>query len=106
MRDVERLRLYAQSTFSDQKALSASLIEAKSKSRHWDSEAREAVERAFRAEAEKDAARHEVAMGGLETEAAGSARAHVESELAWVQRALAASEDARRKVESELDGAQ
>ena len=30
----------------------------------------------------------------------------MESELAWVQRALVASKDARRKVESELDGAQ
>ena len=30
----------------------------------------------------------------------------MESEFARVQRALTASEDARRKVESELDGAQ
>ena len=81
-------------------------MEAESKSRHWESEAREAVERAFRAEAERDAARHEVAMGRLETEATSSAQAYVESELAWVQRALVASEDARRKVESELNGAQ
>ena len=30
----------------------------------------------------------------------------MESELAWVQRALAASEDGRRKMESKLDVAQ
>ena len=35
---------------------------------------------------------------------AGSAQAQVESELARVQRVLVASEDARRKMESELDG--
>ena len=52
----------------------------------------------------RDAARHEVAMAQLDTEAAGSARAQVEYELARVQHALVASEDAKRKLESELDG--
>ena len=56
--------------------------------------------------AERDAARHEVAMARMKTEVASSARAQVEYELARVQHALAASEVARRKVESELDGAQ
>ena len=62
LREEERLRLYAQSAFSDKKTLSASLMEAKSKSRRLELEAREAVERATRAEAERDAAHHEVAM--------------------------------------------
>ena len=62
LRDAERLRLYAQSAFSDQKALSASLMEAESNSRLSKLEAREAVEREVRAEAERDAAYHEVAM--------------------------------------------
>ena len=53
-----------------------------------------------RAEAEKDVVRHEVAMARLDTEAAGSAQAQVESEFERVQHALVASEDARRKMES------
>ena len=75
LREAERLRLYAQSMFLDKKALSASLMEAKSKSRRLELEAREAVERATRAKAERDAARHEVARAQLEIDAAGSARA-------------------------------
>ena len=47
LRDAERLRLYAQSAFSDQKALSASLMEAESNSRLSELEAREAMERKF-----------------------------------------------------------
>ena len=100
------LRLYAESAFSDKKALSASLIEAKSKARSLELEAREAGEREARAEAERDTTRHEVAMARLEIQAAGGTRAQMESDLARVQRALAASEDTRRKVEYELDRAQ
>ena len=106
LREVERLRLYAQSAFSDKKALSASLMEAESKSRRLELEAREAIEMATRAKAERDVARHEVAMARLEIDAAGSARAQMESELARVQHALATLEGARRKMESELDVAQ
>ena len=50
-------------------------MEAESKSRRLESEAREAIERAVRAEAERDAARHEVAMTRLEIGVASSARA-------------------------------
>ena len=81
-------------------------MEAESNSRCWESEAKEAGERAVRAEAERDAAPHEVAMARLETEEAGSAPAQVESELARVQHSIVSSKDARRKVESELDGVQ
>ena len=63
---MERLRLYAYSAFSDKNALSASLMEAKSKSRSLELEVREAVKRAVLVEVERDAARHEVAMGRLE----------------------------------------
>ena len=42
-------------------------------------------------------------MARLEIDATGSARAQMEFELDGVQRALADSEDARRKMESELD---
>ena len=92
--------------FLKKKALSASLMEAESKSRRLESEAREAVERAVRAEVERDAACHEVTMARLEIDTAGSAWAQMEFELARVQHGLPALEDARRKVESELDEAQ
>ena len=65
-------------------------------------EFKETVDRAARAEAERDASRYEVAMARLETDA-GSAQAQMESELARVQRALTASEGVRLKTESELD---
>ena len=93
LRDAERLRLYALSAFFDQKALSASLMEAESNSRRWESEAKEATERAVRAKEERDTAFHEVTMARMETEATASAQAQVESELARVQRALVASKD-------------
>ena len=70
--------------FSDKKALSASLMEVESKSRRLEVEAREAVERATRAEAKRDVALHEVAMARVEIDAVGSARAQMESELARV----------------------
>ena len=60
------------------------------------------MDRAARAEAERDAARHEPMMAWLETDVAKSARAQMESELARVQRALAASVGVRLKAESEL----
>ena len=59
-------------------------MEAESKSRRLELEAREAIERAVRAEAERDASCHEVAMAQLEIEAASGARAQMESELAQV----------------------
>ena len=75
-------------------------MEIESKSRRLELEAREAVERATRAKAERDKAHHEVAMARLEIDEAGSARAKMESELGRVQRALAASEDAWWKIKS------
>ena len=50
LRDAERLGLYVQSVFLDQEALNASLKEEKLNSQRWESEAKEAVERAARAE--------------------------------------------------------
>ena len=44
-------------------------------SRRWESEAKEANERAVWAEAERDATRHEVSMARLDAEETGSARA-------------------------------
>ena len=53
-------------------------MDAESSSRRWEPEAKEAVERAAQAEAERDAARHEVSMAQLEAEATRSAQAEVE----------------------------
>ena len=66
-------------------------MEAEASLRHWESKAKEAVERVVRVEAERDAACHEASMAKLNAEAAGNARVQVESELARVQYALAAS---------------
>ena len=101
MRDVERLRLYAQLTVSDHRALSASLAEADSRSRHWETEAKEGIVKVARVEAERDTARHEASMARMDADAMGSARVKVESELARVQHALAVSKEDRRKAEDE-----
>ena len=84
LRNAEKLRLYVQSGISEKEILNASLKEAQLNARHWELEAKKAVDRAALAEAERDAARQEVAMARLETNAVGSARAHMESELARV----------------------
>ena len=106
LKDAKRLRLYAELAISNQVALSASLKKAEASSRHWESEAKEAVERVVRAEVEKDVAHHETSMARLDAEAARNARAQVESELARVQHALVALEDAQQKGEFELTGVQ
>ena len=71
----------------------ASLMEAESNSRRWKTVAKEAVERAILAEAERDVARRDVAMARLDIEAVGSARAQAEFKLAHVQIALVSLED-------------
>ena len=106
LRDAERLRLFVQSRLSDHEALNASLKEARLASRHWELEAKEAVEMAIRVKAERDTTRHEAAMARLEIEAMSGARARVEAELSRIRRASAAAEDARMKAESERDAVQ
>ena len=54
------------------------------------------------AETEIDAARHDALMARMDADAAGNAKAIVESELARVQSALAAAEEARRKADDEI----
>ena len=56
-------------------------MEAEASSRHWESKAKEAIERAVRPEVERDAAPYEASMARLDVEAVGSAQAHVEYEL-------------------------
>ena len=50
-----------------------------------------------RAEAERDVARHKASMAHMDADAAGSARAKVESKLARVQNALSISKEAMTK---------
>ena len=101
MRDAERLWPYAQLIISGHNTLSASLAEAESRSQRWEKEAKEGIEKVARVEAERDAARHEALMARMDADAAGSARARVESELARIQNALAVSKEARWKEEDE-----
>ena len=54
-----------------------------------------------RAEAKKDAARHEASVARMDVDVVGSARAKVEFKFAKVQNALAVVEEARQKVEDE-----
>ena len=55
--DADKLRLYAQSVVSKHQALDASLAKAKSKSKHWEREAKTGVEKIERAEKERDEAK-------------------------------------------------
>ena len=71
LRDAERLWLYVESRLFAREFLDPSLKEAQLTIRRLELEAKEAADRA---ETERDAARHEVAMARLEIEAAGSAR--------------------------------
>ena len=74
--------------------------------RRLELEAKEAADRAARAETERDAVRHEMAILRLEIEVAGSALAQVEQELSRVQSALTISEGGRLKAEFELGSVQ
>ena len=78
------MRLYAQLAVSDHNALSVSLAEVEPRSQRWEKEAKEGVEKVARVEAERDAAHHKASMARIDADAAGSARAKVESELARV----------------------
>ena len=84
LRDAERLCPYSQLVISDHKELCASLVEAESSFRRSKNEAKGIVERMVRDEAERDVARHDALMACMDADAAGSARAKVESELAKV----------------------
>ena len=55
-----------------------------------------------RAEAERDATRHDALMALMDADTVGSARANVESELARVQNALAVAKEVRRKADDEV----
>ena len=106
LRDAERLRLFVQAGMAEREMHSASLKKFELACRCLELEARESVERATRAEAERDMARHEAAMAKLVAEGAINTWAQLESELARVQSALVLAKEARRRAEFEHGAAQ
>ena len=92
LRDSKRLRLYVESDLSALESLDASLKEAQLTIQRLEFEAKEAADRAARAETKRDVPRHKVAMARLEIKGAGSIRAQVELELSRVKSALITSE--------------
>ena len=106
LRDAERLRLFVQAGMAEREMQSASLKQAELACRCLELEARESAERAARAEAERDTARHEAAMAKLATEGAFNTRAQIESEIARVQNALALAEEASQRAEFDHGAAQ
>ena len=99
LRDAERLQFFVQAGMAEREMHSASLKKSELACRRLELEARESVERAARAEAERDTTRHEVVMAKLATEGAVNTQAQIESELARVQSALVLAEEARQRVE-------
>ena len=75
LRDAERIRLYVQSGMTEREMQSASLKGAELACRRLELEAKESTERAARAEAKRDTARHEAAMAKLEIKGAVNTRA-------------------------------
>ena len=55
--DVEKLWLYAQSAISKHQALDACLAQAKSRSKHWEQEAKAGVEKIAGVDKERDEAK-------------------------------------------------
>ena len=106
LRDAERLRLFVQAGMAEREMFSASLKKAELACLRLELEARESAERAARAEAERDTACHEAVMAKLATEGAVNTRVQIESELAWVQHALAFAKEAHRRAELERGAAQ
>ena len=79
----------------------ASLKKAELECRRLELEAKESVERATRADAERDTALHEAEMAMLASEGAHNTRAQIEAELSRVQNALALAKEAHRGAECE-----
>ena len=103
LRDAKRLWLYVESGISTKESLDASLKEVYMTAHRLGLKAKEAVDKAARVEAERDAAHHETAVACLETGVGGHAQAQVESKLSRVQCALATSEGGRLKAKYKLD---
>ena len=84
LRDAERLRLFVQAGMAEREMHITSLKKAELACRRLELDARESIERAARAEPERDTMPHQAAMAKLATEGALNTRAQIESELARV----------------------
>ena len=98
--DVEKLRIYAYSTVSKHQALDASLAKVKSKSKHWEREAKAGGRRIARMEKERNEAKQEAKVACVAASTVGDVRARAEEDLTKVQEALAATEEGRGKAEA------
>ena len=78
------------------------MAKEKSKSKHWEREAKFGAEKVKRGEKERDEAKQEAKVAHLTTVAVGYAKAKVEDDLNRVQDALAAVEEDGRKLEAEV----
>ena len=80
--------------------MDASLAKAKSKSKHWELEAKVGREKITRMEKERDGAKQEAKVARLVASATGDTRARGKKDLARVKEALAATEEGRHKAEA------
>ena len=78
------------------------MAKAKSRSKHWEREAKASAEKIYLAEKERDEAKQEAKMALLAVIAVGDAKARVEDDQARVLDALAADEGDRCKSEAEI----
>ena len=79
--DVEKLWLYAQSVVSKHHALDASLAKTKSKSKHWEREAKVNVENIERLEKERGEAKQEAKVAHVTAVTTGDAKARAKNDL-------------------------
>ena len=77
-----------------------SLAKVKSRSKHWELEAKAGKEKIARMEKERDEAKHEAKAARLAASAVGNAKVRAEEDLIRVQAALVAVEEGRPKVEA------
>ena len=63
--DAKRLRLYSQSVVSKHQALDTSLAKAKSRSKHWEHEAKAGAEKTAKAKKERGEAKEEAQVARL-----------------------------------------
>ena len=78
------------------------MAKEKSKSKHWEREAKVGAEKVKRAEKERDEAKQEAKVAHLTAIPVGYAKAKVEDDLNRVQHALAVAEEDGRKLEAEV----
>ena len=99
--NAEKLQLYAQSAVTKHQALDASLAKAKSRSKHWEWEAKAGAKKIAWVEKKRDEAKEEAQVARLAVVVAGDAKARAKDDLARVQEALVVIEEASHKVEVE-----